>query len=69
MFKQQKLVLVLPVYVTFSTATMNVNNLLDIDAVQAVYVDKHGKHYRAASISVDFGYLALETSETARVMA
>jgi hypothetical protein len=70
-----KLVLVLkhrklPVCVAFSTSTMNVNvDLLDTVAIQAVYVDKHGKQYFTAGISVDLGYLALETAETTRVMA
>jgi hypothetical protein len=42
---------------------MNVNaELLDIGGIQAVYVDKHGKHYLLASMSVDFDYPAMGAS-------
>jgi hypothetical protein len=61
-FKQLTFLIVLPVHTMPSAATMNVNvDLLDVGAIQAVYVDKNGQKHRTECISVDFGCLALET--------
>jgi hypothetical protein len=70
LFKRQTFLIVLPVHTTSSATTMNVNvDLLDVGAMQAVYVDKNGQKHRTECISVDFGCLALETPATVRERA